>query len=88
MLVNASFVDGGMDLDNDAISCVFGIFRAIKRAEDAVDAQKTLVSIVSCNGALFEVFFVLYKCSRTLYDGWLSFIAEPTYSGRHWHLHS
>ncbi|KAJ9673634.1 hypothetical protein PVL29_023280 [Vitis rotundifolia] len=42
VLVNASFIDGGMDLDNDAISCIFSIFRAIKRAEDAVDAQRTL----------------------------------------------
>lgn len=47
MLVNASFVDGGTDLDNDAISCIFSIFRAIRKAEDAVDAQKTLVSIAS-----------------------------------------
>lgn len=61
VLVNASFVDGGMDLDNDAISCIFSIFRAIKRADDAVDAQRTLVSIVSCRMVSFlKLFFVLY----------------------------
>ncbi|XP_044511885.1 sister chromatid cohesion protein PDS5 homolog A isoform X2 [Mangifera indica] len=40
-LVNACIVDGDMDLVKDAILYLFCIFRAIKRAEDAVDAQKT-----------------------------------------------
>uniref|UniRef100_A0A5B6YQ09 Sister chromatid cohesion protein PDS5 homolog A n=1 Tax=Davidia involucrata TaxID=16924 RepID=A0A5B6YQ09_DAVIN len=40
-LVNATFVDGDMDLINDAGSYLQSIFHAIKRAEDAVDGQTT-----------------------------------------------
>ncbi|XP_059630755.1 sister chromatid cohesion protein PDS5 homolog B isoform X2 [Cornus florida] len=40
-LVNATFLDGDLDLVNDAISYLCGIFNAIKRAEDAVDYQRT-----------------------------------------------
>ncbi|KAL5844092.1 hypothetical protein ACOSQ4_010050 [Xanthoceras sorbifolium] len=40
-LVNASIVDGDMDLVHDAILHLLCILRAIKRAVDAVDAQKT-----------------------------------------------
>ncbi|KAJ4700670.1 sister chromatid cohesion protein PDS5-like A isoform X1 [Melia azedarach] len=40
-LVNASIVDGDMDLVNDAVLYLLSIFRAIKRAEDAVDAHRT-----------------------------------------------
>ncbi|XP_057490544.1 sister chromatid cohesion protein PDS5 homolog B-like isoform X5 [Actinidia eriantha] len=40
-LVNASFVDGDMDVISAAVSCLQSIFFAIKRAEDAVDARIT-----------------------------------------------
>ncbi|KAJ0024548.1 hypothetical protein Pint_08187 [Pistacia integerrima] len=40
-LVNASIVDGDTDLVKDAILYLLCIFRAIKKAKDAVDAQKT-----------------------------------------------
>ncbi|CAL5333273.1 unnamed protein product [Camellia sinensis] len=39
--VNASFVDGDMDVVNAAVLCLQSIFLAIKRAEDAVDAHTT-----------------------------------------------
>ncbi|KAH7567872.1 hypothetical protein JRO89_XS07G0171200 [Xanthoceras sorbifolium] len=45
-LVNASIVDGDMDLVHDAILHLLCILRAIKRAVDAVDAQKTTISLV------------------------------------------
>lgn len=45
-LVNASIVDGDMDLVNDAVLYLLSIFRAIKRAEDAVDAHRTPVRIM------------------------------------------
>ncbi|XP_038716130.1 sister chromatid cohesion protein PDS5 homolog A isoform X1 [Tripterygium wilfordii] len=40
-LVNASIVDGNRDLINDAVLHLHSIFRAIRRAEDAVDSQGT-----------------------------------------------
>ncbi|GFY85386.1 hypothetical protein Acr_04g0001240 [Actinidia rufa] len=40
-LVNASFVDGDMDVISAAVSCLQSIFFAIKRAEDAVDTRIT-----------------------------------------------
>ncbi|GAV71980.1 Cnd1 domain-containing protein [Cephalotus follicularis] len=40
-LVNASTVDGDMDLVSDAVLYLICIFRAIKKAEDAVDGQQT-----------------------------------------------
>ncbi|KAA8538477.1 hypothetical protein F0562_027977 [Nyssa sinensis] len=40
-LVNATFVDGDMDLINDVVSYLRSIFHAIKRAEDAANAQTT-----------------------------------------------
>ncbi|CAK9143955.1 unnamed protein product [Ilex paraguariensis] len=40
-VVNASFVGGDMEFVNDAVSYLRGIFHAIKRAEDAVDALTT-----------------------------------------------
>ncbi|THG17239.1 hypothetical protein TEA_014995 [Camellia sinensis var. sinensis] len=42
--VNASFVDGDMDVVNAAVLCLQSIFLAIKRAEDAVDAHTTPVT--------------------------------------------
>lgn len=45
-LVNATVVDREMDLVNDALLLLLSIFRAIKKAEDAVDAQNTSVRIV------------------------------------------
>ncbi|XP_050211868.1 sister chromatid cohesion protein PDS5 homolog B [Mercurialis annua] len=40
-LLNANLVNGDMDLVNDAVMYLLSIFRAIKRADDAVDATKT-----------------------------------------------
>ncbi|KAK4572839.1 hypothetical protein RGQ29_031022 [Quercus rubra] len=40
-LVNATVVDGDMDLVNDALLLLLSIFRAIKKAEDVVDARNT-----------------------------------------------
>ncbi|XP_058218154.1 sister chromatid cohesion protein PDS5 homolog B isoform X2 [Rhododendron vialii] len=40
-LVNASFVDGDMDVIHSAVSCLQKILFAIKQAEDAVDAHTT-----------------------------------------------
>ncbi|KAK7321020.1 hypothetical protein VNO77_31092 [Canavalia gladiata] len=40
-LVDVSIVDGDLDLVNDAALHLFSIFRAIRKAEDAVDAQMT-----------------------------------------------
>lgn len=40
-LLNPSIVDGDMDLVNDAVLYLLTIFRAIKKAEDAVDAHRT-----------------------------------------------
>lgn len=45
-LVNATIVDGDMDLVNDARLLLLSIFRAVKKAEDAADAQNTPVRIV------------------------------------------
>lgn len=45
-LVDASFVDGEMDVINTAVSCLQNILFAIKRAEDAVDAHTTPVAIL------------------------------------------
>lgn len=38
---NASIVGGDKDLLSDAVSSLLGIFRALRRAEDAVDVQRT-----------------------------------------------
>ncbi|XP_075648967.1 sister chromatid cohesion protein PDS5 homolog B isoform X1 [Castanea sativa] len=40
-LVDATVVDGDMDLVNDALLLLLSIFRAIKKAEDVVDARNT-----------------------------------------------
>ncbi|KAL9449811.1 hypothetical protein AB3S75_011691 [Citrus x aurantiifolia] len=40
-LLNPSIVDGDMGLVNDAVLYLLTIFRAIKKAEDAVDAHRT-----------------------------------------------
>ncbi|KAI4337812.1 hypothetical protein L6164_016184 [Bauhinia variegata] len=40
-LLNASIVDGDQDLVDDVVLYVFSILRAIRKAEDAVDAQMT-----------------------------------------------
>ncbi|KAF3974294.1 hypothetical protein CMV_002369 [Castanea mollissima] len=40
-LVNATVVDGDMDLVNDALLLLLSIFRAIKKAEDVVDVRNT-----------------------------------------------
>ena len=45
-LVNATVVDGDMDLVNDALLLLLSIFRAIKKAEDVVDARNTPVRIM------------------------------------------
>lgn len=45
-LINPSIVDGDLDTVNDAVLYLLTIFRAIKKAEDAVDAHRTPVSIV------------------------------------------
>lgn len=42
-LVDVSIVDGDLDLVNDAVLYLFSIFRAIRIAEDAIDAQMTTV---------------------------------------------
>lgn len=44
-LLNPSIVDGDMGLVNDAVLYLLTIFCAIKKAEDAVDAHRTPVSI-------------------------------------------
>ncbi|KAL2892981.1 Sister chromatid cohesion protein PDS5-like protein A [Bienertia sinuspersici] len=40
-LVNCQFVDGDLDLVKENYLCLQSIFRAIRRAEDAVDSDKT-----------------------------------------------
>lgn len=45
-VLSFSVVSGDMDVINDAVLYLLCIFRAIRRAEDAVDAQRTPVSIV------------------------------------------
>jgi sister-chromatid-cohesion protein PDS5 len=45
-LVSITIVDGDRDLVNDAHLLLLSIFRAIKKAEDVVDAQNTPVRIV------------------------------------------
>ncbi|KAJ9167086.1 hypothetical protein P3X46_021763 [Hevea brasiliensis] len=40
-LVNSNIVNGDMDIVNDAVLYLLSIFRAIKRAEDAIDATRT-----------------------------------------------
>jgi hypothetical protein len=45
-LVSGTVVDGDRDLVNDACLLLLSIFRAIKKAEDVVDAQNTPVRIV------------------------------------------
>lgn len=82
-LVNASIVDGDMDLVKDAILYLLCIFRAIKRAEDAVDAQKTPVSIVfpQMSFSLMIFCFILCLIVRFLYN------AEFARSSGHWNLH-
>ncbi|KAK3041371.1 hypothetical protein RJ639_001569, partial [Escallonia herrerae] len=57
--LNAGFVDDGKDLAKSAGSSLRSIFIAIKRAEDAVDAQLTPVSVmVSQRGQFFSSLFV------------------------------
>ena len=46
-LVNSSIVEGDHDLVNDAVLYLFGILRAIRKAEDAVDMQMTTVKYFS-----------------------------------------
>lgn len=43
-LVDISIVDGDLDIVNDAVLHVVSIFRAIRKVEDAVDAQMTTVN--------------------------------------------
>lgn len=42
-LVDISNVDGDLELINDAVLSLFSIFQALKKAEDSVDAQTTIV---------------------------------------------
>ncbi|XP_012567744.1 sister chromatid cohesion protein PDS5 homolog B isoform X3 [Cicer arietinum] len=41
-LVDVSIVDGDRELVNEAVLYIFSIFRAIRKAEDSVDAQMTI----------------------------------------------
>lgn len=53
-LLNPLFVDGDVDRIRTVVSDMHNIFNAIKRAEDALDVQKTSVSfVVFCFFALF-----------------------------------
>ena len=45
--INSSVIDGDLDLVNDAAFYLNYIFRAIKRAKDAVDAQRTPVRFLN-----------------------------------------
>lgn len=82
-LVNACIVDGDMDLVKDAILYLFCIFRAIKRAEDAVDAQKTPVSIAFPRMSFSAMIFCFILCLivRFLHN------AEFACSSKHWNSH-
>lgn len=60
--MNTSFVNGDMGLVNDTFSYLVNIFRAVKRAEDAVDAQTTHVSFL-----LIFFFFFLSPLSVILF---------------------
>ncbi|XP_050886005.1 sister chromatid cohesion protein PDS5 homolog B isoform X2 [Lathyrus oleraceus] len=42
-LVDISNVDGDLELINDAVLSLFSIFQALKKAEDSVDAQTTIL---------------------------------------------
>jgi len=42
-LVDISIVEGAQDIVNDAVLHVISIFRAIRKVEDAIDAQITPV---------------------------------------------
>lgn len=42
-LVDISIVDGDLDLVNYAVICIFSIFQAIRKTEDAVDSKMTTV---------------------------------------------
>lgn len=53
-LVCGTVVDGDRDVVNDARVLLPSIFRAIKKAEDVVDAQNTAVRIV------YHRFFLVY----------------------------
>lgn len=46
-LLDASNVDGDLDVVKDAVLYLLCVFRAIKRAEDAVDVEKTPVRVFS-----------------------------------------
>ena len=78
-LVNASFVDGDMDVISAAVSCLQSIFFAIKRAEDAVDAHITPVTIAPLLNLIFLVPRYV-KSNR----GRVSYIAEIAQSSRLW----
>lgn len=55
-LLNASNVNGDMEVVKEAVLYLLCIFRAIKKAEDAVDADKTPV-IIFLDGSFCFNFF-------------------------------
>ena len=81
-LVNASFVDGDMDVISAAVSCLQSIFFAIKRAEDAVDTRITPVTIAPLLNLIFLPRHV--KSNRGSNRGRVSYIAEIAQSSRLW----
>ncbi|EEF48385.1 androgen induced inhibitor of proliferation (as3) / pds5, putative [Ricinus communis] len=57
-LLSANIANGDADLVNDAVMYLLSIFRAIKRAEDALDATKTPASLKCLNQFSVDESFV------------------------------
>lgn len=62
--VDVSIVDGDLDLVNGAVLYLFSIFRAIRKAEDAVDVQMTNVK---CFQHFFSINYFLFSCILVLF---------------------
>lgn len=78
VLVSPQFIDQDLDLVKKNFLYLQSIFRAIRRAEDAVDSEKTPVSIWLYSTFLFSL----------SYGWWLKGfnVAEAAYASRDWNV--
>lgn len=84
-LINADNVNGDINMVKDAVTYLLCIFRAIKRAEDVIDSEKTLVS-VSHEGYFLIFIYLLSSDHMKLLLKKKKNIAEASPSIRHWIL--
>lgn len=72
-----------LDVVKDTVSYLLCIFRAIKRAQDAVNVENTRVRFFSLKiHTHFDLCALLLVTEQKI----VSFIAEASYSGRYWLL--